>query len=419
MKKLYLFTIIAAMFAFSQTYGQMAIFSDNFDSYAAGVQLVCQNAPGWTTWDNLPCDPTEDPYVSTDYAYSGANSVNIVSITASSGNDLVHVIDNYTTGKYDVSFWMYIPTGYDGYFNVLQDFAAASSQWGMQVYFYAGGTANMDAGGALVQPFNFTPDTWMHCEVVVDLDNDLGEFWLDGTLLHSWVWSSGAFGTGTLDQLGGVDLYGNDDASTPEPCLFYFDDFEVIDLLYVPVELTSFTASTNNIGQVVLNWQTATETNNRMFEIQRKTDNSNYSTIGFVDGAGTSTEQHNYTYVDKNVNTGNYTYRLKQIDFDGRFQYSDEVNVSATGPTTFNLAQNYPNPFNPTTNISFSVPESGNVKLAVYNTIGQEVAVLVNGAVTVGQHEVTFNAASLPSGTYFYKLQTSNSIMVKKMMLLK
>jgi hypothetical protein len=189
--------------------------------------------------------------------------------------------------------------------------------------------------------------------------------------------------------------------------------------IIVPVELTSFTASTNNIGQVVLNWQTATETNNRMFEIQRKTDNSNYSTIGFVDGAGTSTEQHNYTYVDKNVNAGNYTYRLKQIDFDGHFQYSDEVNVSATGPATFNLAQNYPNPFNPTTNISFSIPKSGNVKLAVYNTIGQEVAVLVNGAVTAGQHEVTFNAASLSSGTYFYKLQTSNSIMVKKMMLLK
>lgn len=187
----------------------------------------------------------------------------------------------------------------------------------------------------------------------------------------------------------------------------------------VPVELTSFTASISDAGQVVLNWQTATETNNRMFEIERKTANSEYSTIGFVNGAGTTTEQHSYSFIDRNVASGNYTYRLKQIDFDGHFQYSNEVSVNAVGPTTFDLAQNYPNPFNPTTNINFSIPESGNVKLSVYNAIGQEVALLINGPVNSGQHEVTFNANSLPSGAYFYKLQSNNSVMVKKMLLLK
>ncbi len=187
----------------------------------------------------------------------------------------------------------------------------------------------------------------------------------------------------------------------------------------VPVELTSFTASTNDAGQVVLNWRTATETNNRIFEIERKTTNSDYSTVGFVDGAGTTTEPHNYSFIDRNVASGDYTYRLKQIDFDGRSEYSDAVNISVTGPTTFDLAQNYPNPFNPTTQINFSIPETGNVKLAVYNTIGQEVATLVNGAMAAGQHEVTFNAKSLPSGAYFYKLQTGSSVMIKKMLLLK
>ena len=189
--------------------------------------------------------------------------------------------------------------------------------------------------------------------------------------------------------------------------------------IIIPVELTSFTASTNNLGQVVLNWQTATETNNRMFEIERKTDNSDYSIVGFVNGAGTTTNPQSYTFVDKNVNRGNYTYRLKQIDFDGHFQYSNAVEVVVAGPMTFDLAQNYPNPFNPSTKINFSVPDQGNVKLSVYNAIGQEVAVLLNGAVTPGQHEVTFNANSLPSGAYFYKLQSGSSVMIKKMLLLK
>jgi hypothetical protein len=189
--------------------------------------------------------------------------------------------------------------------------------------------------------------------------------------------------------------------------------------LIVPVELTSFSASANNAGNVVLNWTTATEMNNRIFEIERKDIDNPYVTVGFVKGAGTTTEPQSYSFIDKNVNPGSYTYRLKQIDFDGRCSYSDPVEVHVAGPTTFNLSQNYPNPFNPATNISFTVPEAGNVRLAVYNALGQEVSVLVNGMVTAGLHNVTFNASSLPSGAYIYKLQSSNSVMVKKMMLMK
>ncbi len=199
----------------------------------------------------------------------------------------------------------------------------------------------------------------------------------------------------------------------------YVDDYMVTDLTIVPVELTSFTANTNTLGQVVLNWQTATETNNRMFEVERKSDNGTYATVGFVRGSGTTTDPKAYSFVDQNVNNGNYTYRLKQLDFNGRFEYSNEVEVSVTGPKTFNLAQNYPNPFNPTTTISFTVPQSGKVKLAVYNLLGQEVAVLVNGVVTEGFHQVEFSAKSLPTGAYFYKLQSDNSVQIKKMLLLK
>ncbi len=187
----------------------------------------------------------------------------------------------------------------------------------------------------------------------------------------------------------------------------------------VPVELTSFTGSTNSLGQVILNWQTATETNNRIFEVERKDAVNDFSTIGFVRGAGTTSEPQNYSFVDKNVTPGNYSYRLKQIDFDGRFEYSEAIEITVTGPITFDLSQNYPNPFNPTTTISFNIPEQGHVKLSVLNTLGEEVAVLVNGVINSGTHHIVFDARTLPSGTYFYKLQQRNSVIVKKMMLLK
>ena len=96
-----------------------------------------------------------------------------------------------------------------------------------------------------------------------------------------------------------------------------------------------------------------------------------------------------------------------------------EVQVTVSGPMTFDLAQNFPNPFNPTTSITYNVPESGQVTLSVFNTLGQQVALLANGIVTAGSHTVTFNAKSLPSGAYFYKLQQGNSVQVKKMLLLK
>jgi hypothetical protein len=193
----------------------------------------------------------------------------------------------------------------------------------------------------------------------------------------------------------------------------------VWDNTIVPVELTSFNASVNELNQVVLSWQTATETNNRIFEIERKDAVNNFATIGFVKGAGTTTEPKEYTYIDKNILPGTYTYRLKQIDFDGRSEYSKEVEISLSGPVTFDLSQNYPNPFNPSTIIRFSLPEQGSVKLSVYNTLGEEVAVLVNNVLPEGLHEVKFNAKSQPSGTYIYRLQQNNSVSIKKMLLLQ
>ncbi len=186
----------------------------------------------------------------------------------------------------------------------------------------------------------------------------------------------------------------------------------------IPVELASFTASARG-SEANLFWQTVTEVNNSGFGVERKSANSEFEEVGFVPGFGSTTEPKSYSFIDQNLENSAYTYRLKQIDFDGTFEYSNEVEVEINVPATFSLDQNYPNPFNPSTNIKYSIPEAGNVKLAVYNLVGEEVAVLVNGDYEAGQYDVTFDASDLPSGIYLYKLQSNNSVQTKKMMLLK
>jgi hypothetical protein len=184
-----------------------------------------------------------------------------------------------------------------------------------------------------------------------------------------------------------------------------------------PVELVSFTANVSG-NSVALSWKTITEKNNSGFEVQ-KLDISYWETIGFVGGFGTTTEPKSYSFTDNNISSGNYTYRLKQIDFDGSYKYSNQVEVEVNTPKQFALNQNYPNPFNPATQISYSIPKDGYVSLKVYNTLGQEVANLVNGMVKAGSHEVTFNASGLSSGIYYYRIDTGDNALVKKMMLIR
>jgi len=190
----------------------------------------------------------------------------------------------------------------------------------------------------------------------------------------------------------------------------------------VPVELTSFTVNVNDREQVEVKWSTATEINNSGFEVQRLFLNhqgTDWEASGFVPGHGTTTEPQYYSFLDQIVQSGKYKYRLKQIDYDGTSEYSEEVEVDVNNSIAFTLEQNFPNPFNPSTKIQYSIPERENVRLIVYNGVGEEVSVLVDGIVEAGQYEVTFDAANLPSGIYLYKLQSDRGIEVKKMILLK
>lgn len=191
----------------------------------------------------------------------------------------------------------------------------------------------------------------------------------------------------------------------------------------LPVELTSFTASLVN-QNILLNWQTVTEVNNYGFEVERKSNvkgemSDVWGKIGFVNGNGNSNSPKSYSYEDNNLTPGKYSYRLKQIDNDGKYEYSNIIEITIQ-PNEYFLYQNYPNPFNPTTTIRWQSPVSSWQTIKVFNLLGEEVETIVNEYLEAGAHSKLYIVNStLPSGVYFYRLQTGNFVESKKMIYLK
>jgi len=225
---------------------------------------------------------------------------------------------------------------------------------------------------------------------------------------------------GAQVMTGGNGVTGSDETSED------MNNTWVVDIptpfLAIPVELTSFTA--NVIDQtVVLNWSTATETNNHGFEIEKRTSND-FRAIGFVNGAGTTTQPQDYTFVDANAEVGINYYRLKQVDLDGTYSYSDEIEVEFGAPSFYSLEQNYPNPFNPSTKIIFNLAADSKVTLRVFDVLGQKVTDLLSSQLDAGRHEIKFDASLFNSGVYFYRIDAegidgSSFTQVRKMMLTK
>lgn len=192
----------------------------------------------------------------------------------------------------------------------------------------------------------------------------------------------------------------------------------------IPVELTSFSAKV--FGNVVeLNWTTATEVKNYGFDIEKSqtinVKSETWEKIGFVEGHGNSNSPKHYYYLDNSSKEpGYYSYRLKQIDTDGKIGYSNVITVILDQlPSAFELHQNYPNPFNPVTVISYSIPKTSNVNLVVYDVLGNTVKILVTENQEAGNYTISFDADQLSNGIYFYKLQAGGFTAVKKMLLLK
>ncbi|GAB4298753.1 MAG: hypothetical protein Kow0098_24490 [Ignavibacteriaceae bacterium] len=247
-----------------------------------------------------------------------------------------------------------------------------------------------------------------------------GEPLYDGTQ-QDWVREEISLSSYTSDQFK-VRFQLRSDGFVQEDG-WYLDDISVIYYSVIPVELVSFSANVNN-NSVRLNWQTATETNNNGFEIERSQISNvkgqmEWNQVAFVPGFGTTTEPKSYSFTDENLSAGKYQYRLKQIDFDGTFEYSNTIEVEVTAPTEFSLSQNYPNPFNPTTKIGFSLPVKSFVTIKIYDVLGNEISTLLNDVMDAGRHTLEFNASNLSSGVYMYQLITNEFIQTKKMIISK
>lgn len=250
----------------------------------------------------------------------------------------------------------------------------------------------------------------------------------------TFEWDQTKFPEGSFrlqDQSGSIDV----DMKSNSSYVLTNDSVGKLFIVYqndlIPVELTAFTANAAG-SNVTLNWTTATETNNEGYEIQRRVISENQSSewqrVSFIAGKGTTARTSNYTYTDNlnNVNGSKVEYRLKQVDYDGTVNYSQVVEIEVV-PSVYVLEQNYPNPFNPSTTLRYSLPYNSNVKVAVYNSLGESVAILVNGQQTSGFYEINFDASNLTSGMYFYTLEAQTSEIdggfevreVKKMLLIK
>jgi len=188
----------------------------------------------------------------------------------------------------------------------------------------------------------------------------------------------------------------------------------------VPVELNSFSASVSD-KTVKLDWSTATETNNLRFDVQRKYDAIEWQTIGSIKGNGTTTQTQHYSFSDdlSNYSASKISYRLKQVDLDGSFSYSNEINVDNNMVSSYQLEQNYPNPFNPSTKIKFNIPMTEKVRIEVLNAVGNKVATLMDEVKEAGSHEIQLNAENWATGVYYYKISVGNFSATKKMLLIK
>jgi len=240
-----------------------------------------------------------------------------------------------------------------------------------------------------------------------------GNNWFDfngGTMLNTYVVRALVF-----NPTGNHTLFAGRASTTANLGGVYEYTFS-----FVPVELVSFSAEVVS-GTVNLSWITATEINNYGFEVERRNAETEvWSNVGFINGNGSSTEMHYYSFADNSVSVGKYFYRLKQLDFSGSYEYSGEVEVTILEALNdFSLNQNYPNPFNPSTRIAFSIPNSSFVTLKVFDILGNEISTLVNRELTSGSYEVEFVAKDVPSGVYFYSLTAGDFTKTLKMILSK
>lgn len=305
MRKIYVAFLLMVFAAFGLQ-AQTTLFEDNFDSYTVGGQLADQGGDPWTTWSDTP-GSAEDPVISDAQSVSPSNSVNILA-----GNDCVLLLGDKTEGRYKITFQIYIPDGKIAYYNVLQAFAGADSEWGTQVFFDTDGYGHIDAGAESAATFDYNYDEWILIENYIDLDNDWAEVFVAGEYLVGWQWTLGTFGTPGPLQLGAVNIYAWDETGTPD---YFIDDmlYEAMPLLDPPSNLTA----TVDGNMVDLEWDAPTRSLDSYYVYR------NNLLLG-------TTEET--TFSDEIAFPGDYTYAVKAYYIpNGLSDFSNEVDVMVEG----------------------------------------------------------------------------------------
>jgi len=290
--------VFAATTVFAQT-----IYTDDFESYTVGDGIAEQEATGtWSTWSETP-GSAEDPLITDAAANQGTQSM-VVEGT----NDGVLVLNDLTENRYRVEFYLMVPDGFLGYYNILQDFAGASSTWGMQIFF-EDGVGSIDGNGAAEVEFTYVPGEWMKIQHFVDLDNDWIDFYIDGELIHAYQWSNGTFNDGTgVNKLDAFNFYAWDDggAGTPK---YYMDDY-IIEQVDIPNPPLNFAIDVINDNDVSITWDVPTEGTPDSYSVIR-------------DGAEIAVVETGTSYLDENLYPGDYDYQVKAF-------YGEAVGYSAS-----------------------------------------------------------------------------------------
>lgn len=381
-------------------------FADEMNGWAVGDQVILHTTNGGNVWSSQ----------SAGYP-GGFTSVDFVDLMNGWATDISDVgkIIRTTDGG---NTWT-VTSGWSGYLLFAVDFVNENT--GYCVGMFGAILKTTNGGNTWVTQPDPPPHDWLYS--VHFLNEETG--WVvgfNGKVIYTTDggsnWSQQT--SGTIAQLNSVCFVDQSHGwSAGEDPLSYGGVIISYSTEIIPVELTSFTASDDK-NNITLLWQTATETNNSGFEVLRSTRDDSWNLIGFVEGHGTTTEENNYSFVDKNLKAGNYSYKLVQIDFAGTRTESEVVNVEVENqPLEYSLKQNYPNPFNPSTTIEYSIPENGFVELNVFNVLGEKIITLVNESKEAGSYKINFGAAGLSSGIYYYRLNSSGNSIVRKMIILK
>lgn len=437
MKKTHTFlAILMLAFILTDPVKATGLFTEDFE-YPAGTLLSSVGWPALFIGSGTNAIKVTSPGL-TYSGYPGSEIGNAVTL-GTSGEDCIRDFGSINSGTIyaslmvnvqsaqaagDYFFSFYIPDSYyakiyikdisnQGFeFGLSKYSAIALANWTTTVYNYnttylivvkyafVSGNSN-DLVSLIINPIPGKPEPLQ--PTLTNTDN--------GTYSDAWALTSVCLSQGNSSRAPNVQVDGIRVSTTWED-------------LPLPVELSSFVSNVNG-RDINLNWATQTEKNSDKFNIERKTTGTDWGLIGSIKATVLSNSPKQYSYTDKNLQSGKYLYRLKMIDNDGTFEYSKVIETEVSVPKDFELSQNFPNPWNPSTKINYTVPSDSKVILEVYNITGERISQLVNEDQAAGYYSVGFGSSNLSSGVYFYRITTvdkatgNNFSAIKKMIMLK